>query len=156
MPAADNKQLTRRWFEEVWNQGRQATIDELAAPDAVIHGLEDEGRDMSGPNEFRRFYHLIRSGLSDIHVTIGQVIGDADLTAIQFTLRATHSGDGLGVKATGRRVAATAIVMMRWKNGQIVEAWNEFDAAGLMRQIGADAPLAAAVAPGMTRAKVKA
>ena len=137
MPAADNKQLTRRWFEEVWNQGREATIDELAAPNAVIHGLEDEGKDMSGPNEFRKFYRLIRSGLSDIHVTVGQVIGEGDLTAIQFTLRATHAGDGLGVKATGRRVTASAIVMARWKDGKIVEAWNEFNFMEMYKQIGA-------------------
>ena len=36
-------------------------------------------------------------------------------------------------------MTVSAIVMIRWRNGQIVEAWNEFDAAGLMRQITAPA-----------------
>ena len=29
--------------------------------------------------------------------------------------------------------------MIRWKDGRIAEAWNEFDAAGLMRQLNAAA-----------------
>ena len=155
MPA-DNKALTRRWFEEVWNQGREATIDELAAPDALIHGLEDQGNEMRGTAEFRRFWRLFRSGLPDIQISIDQVIGEGDTTAVRLTCRATHSGDGLGVKATGRRVTVSAIVMIRWRNGQIVEAWNEFDAAGLMQQITAPPAGAAAAARSASRPKVKA
>ena len=155
MPA-DNKTLTRRWFEEVWNKGREATIDELAAPDAVIHGLENQGDTLRGPDEFRRFYRLFRSGLPDVQLSIDQVIGEGDLTAIRLTARATHSGDGLGVKATGRRVTVTAICMMRWRNGQIIEAWNEFDAAGLMQQITAPPAGAAAAARSASQPKVKA
>ena len=76
------------------------------------------------------------------------MIGDGDTTAVRFTAHGTHSGDGLGVKATQRKIRVTGICMMRWKNGMIAEGWNEFDAAGLMRQITGPAP-----AP---RAKVKA
>ena len=36
-----NKALVRRWFQEVWNEGRAEVIDELLAEDAVIHGLVD-------------------------------------------------------------------------------------------------------------------
>ncbi len=30
-----NKALVRRWFEEVWNQGREETIDELFAANGL-------------------------------------------------------------------------------------------------------------------------
>jgi hypothetical protein len=41
--------IQRRWFEEVWNQGREATIDELLAPDVVGHGLVDpNGNEVTG------------------------------------------------------------------------------------------------------------
>src|SRR5687767_13655800 len=39
-----NRALSRRWFEEVWNQGREATIDELAAPNAACRGVGEGGR----------------------------------------------------------------------------------------------------------------
>ena len=31
-----NKALVKRWFDEVWNEGRRETVRELMAPDAVI------------------------------------------------------------------------------------------------------------------------
>jgi steroid delta-isomerase-like uncharacterized protein len=135
MPS-DIKALARRWFEEVWNQARDATIDELIAPDCVAHGLEDSGKDMPGP-QFRRFYRQFVSGFPDVKISVDQVIAEGDTTAVRITARATHSGDGLGISATGRKVTVSGICMMRWRDGKIVEAWNEFDAAGLLRQIGA-------------------
>jgi steroid delta-isomerase-like uncharacterized protein len=136
MPA-DNKALTRRWFEEVWTKGRDATIDELFRADGIAHGLAESGEDLPGPDEFRRFYRQFRSGFPDVRVTVDQVIAEGDMTAVRFTAYGTHKGDGLGIKATGRPVRVTGMCMIRWKDGRTAEAWNEFDAAGLMRQITA-------------------
>jgi predicted ester cyclase len=135
----DNKALTRRWFEEVWNKRREETIDEMIGPGGIIHGLADGGEDLPGPGEFKRFYRQFRSGFPDLRVTVDQVIAEGDVTAARFTAYGTHAGDGLGIKATGRPVRFGALVMARWKDGKIVEAWNEFDAAGLMRQVTAPA-----------------
>jgi hypothetical protein len=35
---AANGTLIRKWFNEVWNEGREATIDEMCAQEAVGHG----------------------------------------------------------------------------------------------------------------------
>lgn len=139
----DNKALTRRWFEEVWNKAREAAIDEMLAPDVIAHGLAEDGRDGTGPDDFRKFYRQFRSGIPDIRITVDQVIEEGDTTACRFTANGTHSGDGMGIKATNRPIRVSGICMMRWRDGRIVEGWNEFDAAGLMRQItgpGAAAP----------------
>ena len=144
----DNKALTRRWFEEVWNKGRDDAIDEMMAPEGVAHGLEEAGGRLSGPAAFKRFYNQFRSGFPDTRVTIDQIIAEGDLVAVRFTARATHAGDGLGIKATGRPVTVTALAMARWRDGRIVEAWNEFDVAGLLRQIG---PAAGAGGEGSSR-----
>jgi len=133
----DNAALTRRWFEEVWNQNRAATIDEMLDPEVVIHGLDGEGQPRIGPDHFRAFFSLFRSGLSDIRVTIEDLLSDGDKTVARLTLRAIHSGDGMGVPATGRPVRGTGIVITRWKDGRIVEGWNEFDAIGMIRQLTA-------------------
>jgi predicted ester cyclase len=143
----DYKALTRRWFEEVWNKGREEVIDEMSATDGVAYGLAEDGREMPGPSEFRKFYRQFRSGIPDIRFTVDQVIGEGDTTAVRFTAEGTHGGDGLGVKATGRRVRFSGICMVRWRGGQMVQGWNEFDAAGLMRQI---------TDPGTPQPKVKA
>ena len=137
MPSVEDRYraLARRWFEEVWNEGREETIDELIAPDAVIHGLAEGGQQLVGPHNFRRFYHQFKSGLPDVRVTVDDVLAAGDQTAVRVTCRATHTGPGLGVEATGRAVTCTGIIWVRWRDGRIVEAWNEFDSAGLTAQI---------------------
>ena len=63
MPA-DPKTIVHRWFHEVWNQGRESTIDELAAPGVIAHGL-GEGEDTVGPEGFKVFWRNMRSALPD-------------------------------------------------------------------------------------------
>lgn len=135
----DNASLCRRWFQEVWNENREQTIDELASSDIVIYGLADGGEPGVGIESFKKFFQLFRAGLSDIHIDVHDVISEADQTATRLTLTATHAGPSFGVTPTGRPVKMTAIVWCRWHDGKIVEGWNEFDAAGLMKQIGAAA-----------------
>jgi TolB-like protein/tetratricopeptide (TPR) repeat protein len=56
-----NKQLTVRWFADVWNQSRRDVIFELLAPDFVLH----EGHTpIRGPQEFADFYDRLQSQLS--------------------------------------------------------------------------------------------
>ena len=140
----DYKALSRRWFEEVWNKGRDGAIDELLRADAIAHGLTAEGRALPGPAEFRKFYRPFRSGIPDIHITVDEVIGEGDRTAVRFTAHGTHSGDGLGIPATGRKIRVTGICVMHWKDGMIAEGWNEFDADGMMRQLTGPATAPAA------------
>ena len=139
MPLDNNKALSRRWFEEVWNKKRDDAIEEMLAPGGVVHGLSESGEDLPGPDAFRRFYRQFRSGFPDVRVTVDQVIAEGDMTALRFTAYGTHTGDGLGIKATGRPIRVSGMCMVRWKDGKIVEGWNEFDAASLMRQITAPA-----------------
>jgi steroid delta-isomerase-like uncharacterized protein len=145
-PAArELKSLVTRWFDEVWNAKREATIDELAAPDCIVHGLGEGGAEpLAGSAAFKRFWRQFLSALPDIRVTIQDVIAEGDRAAFRFVAEGTHTGDGLGVKPTGRRVRVTAMGFIRARDGQIVEGWNEFDAAGLMRQITDTEPPAAA------------
>jgi len=138
--AFDYKALTRRWFEEVWNKGRESVIDEMFRADGIAHGLAEDGHDLPGPSEFRKFYRQFRSGIPDIRITVDEVIAEGNTTALRFTAVGTHSGDGLGIKATNRRVRVSGMCMLRWKDGMIVEGWNEFDAAGLMRQLTGPSP----------------
>ena len=52
--AQENSALIRRWFEEVWNNGRMETIDEMASPDVVGHGQAQHDT-VIGREQFRTF-----------------------------------------------------------------------------------------------------
>ena len=133
---AENAALIRRWFEEVWNQGREATIDELCASDAVGHGQTADGSDIVGPETFKKFWHAFCDAFSSIHVEMHEAIEQGDIAVARWTISMTHAGPFMGVDATGRKVSATGMSMQRFKNGRIVEAWDNWNQLGLMSQLG--------------------
>ena len=46
----------REWFEELWNKGREDTVDRLLAPGGKIHGLPTPGGvPLVGPKEFKAY-----------------------------------------------------------------------------------------------------
>jgi len=120
-----NKQLVIRWFEEVWNQGRRETIQELFAPEGVLH---DGAEDYRGPEEFTRFYKDMRAQFSDFRVTTRIALAEGDLACAHWCAEFRHLPSDKPVKITG-----TSIV--RVQNGKFVEAWQNWDAAGLGAQL---------------------
>lgn len=134
----ENKALLRRWFEEVWNKGRAEAIDELFAADGTAHGLVDAGGEsLRGPTGFRPFYQKLRDALPDTEVVVEDMVAEGDKVAARCTVRGTHLGDTLGVAASGRAVEFTGICIVRLRDGQIVEAWNNFDFMAMFQQLGA-------------------
>ena len=133
----ENKAVVRRWFEEVWNQGREGSIDEMFPAQGVAHGLGDSEQDVHGPDEFKPFVANIRGALPDTHISIDDILADDDRIAVRVTLQGTHTGPGLGVPPTGRKVSIQGIIIVRLVDGRIREGWNSYDQLGLLRQIGA-------------------
>lgn len=137
MSTPTNKDLSRRWFEEVWNKRRSEAIDEMFAPDGIAHGLEPLGRKpLPGPAAFRTFWERFCGAFPDLRVKVEDVIGEGDKTAVRFSFQGTHRGHHLGAPPTGKVIAATGMALIRWRHGQIVEGWNEFDALGLFQEAG--------------------
>jgi steroid delta-isomerase-like uncharacterized protein len=132
-----NKEVVLRWFEEVWNQGSEAAIDELFGADAVAHGLGDSELDVRGPAEFKAFTAHIRGSIPDIRFQVEDMVSEGDRVAVRVVFGGTHTGPGLGVEPTGRRISLKGLILVRIVNGQIVEGWNSYDQLGMLRQIGA-------------------
>ena len=133
----DPKTLLARWFEEVWNEGREETVDELMAPNAVAVGLGEMDQEVHGPSEFKIFLRNMRQALPDVRIDMEDTTAEQDKISARVVLKGTHRGKGLGVPPTGNAVQIRGIVMVRIAGGKIVEGWNSWDQLGLLRQIGA-------------------
>ena len=145
--ASDNAALFRRWFEEVWNKGREEAIDELFDEEGVAHGLADVASGaLRGPAGFKPFFRSLREAFPGIEVIVEDTVAEGDRVAARCTVRGHHRGDTLGFKATDSPVEFTGIAIVRIRDGKIVEAWNNFDFMSMYQQLGAlrlDAPAAA-------------
>lgn len=133
MPSPDA--VVRTWFEEVWNQGREETIDRLFAASGVAHGLPG-GSPLRGPEDFKPFFRSFRGAFPDIHVEVTQTVVEEDRVALHCNVKGTHKGHTLGMPATGKPVEFSGIVIVRIQDGQIVESWNHFDFLGFYQQLG--------------------
>ncbi|MBB6049863.1 ester cyclase [Armatimonas rosea] len=132
----DPESVLRAWYEQVWNQGREAAIDELLADDAKAHGLVDaEGNTARGPASFKQVFHTFRTAFPDLCITLDEVVAQRDICAVRCTVRGTHLGDSLGIPATGKKVEFTGMNFARISEGKIVEGWNNFDFATMQAQL---------------------
>lgn len=130
--------ILRDWFESVWIRGDESAIERLMHPDAVVHGLGPEP--MRGPAEFMPYYRTLRGALGGFRISLGQTIVQGDWVAVVVDVAASHTGDALGIQATGRPVRFHGITMARARDGRLVEGWNAFDFLTMYQQIGALPP----------------
>lgn len=133
----ENKQLLRRWFEEVWNKGRADAIDEMFDEYGIAHGLSDDpSNPIRGPRDFRPFHTLFREAFPNMAIVVEDLIAEGDKAVARCSVRAKHEGDFLGSVASQSPVEFTGIAIVRIENGKIVEAWNNFDFMTLHKQVG--------------------
>ena len=117
-----NKRLVHRWFEEVWNQGNTAAIDELFHPDGKAHGFPEPGAILTGPPEFKQVHATFHNAFSNIHIDLDEVLAEGDHVAARWTCTLTHTGESLGFAPTGRRVTLTGASFIHFKDGKIAHA----------------------------------
>ena len=134
--ATDNKALARRLYEELWNQQRLETADELLSPDYVSHDPQSPTA-LKGLEGYKQAVRYYLNAFPDIQFTIEDQICERDTVVTRWTSTATHKGDLAGIPATGRRISNTGIICHRVKDGKFVESWSNWDVLGMMQQLGA-------------------
>lgn len=134
--AEDNKAVIRRLFEEIWNKGNFALIDEIVAPNFTNHdpATPDLGR---GPEAYQQLATRYRTAFPDLQFTLEEIVAEGDKVAVRYTSRGTHQSELSGIAPTGKQVTVTGTFISRLANGKVEESWVNWDALGLMQQLGA-------------------
>jgi steroid delta-isomerase-like uncharacterized protein len=121
-----NVAIARRFFEEAWNQRRIETVDELITP---VSACESESGILRGPEEFKtKVYQPLIAAFPDLRITIEGTVAEGDQVVVRWTAAGTHTGDGLGLPATGRSIAIRGMTWIRFEAGKMIEgvdSWNQ-------------------------------
>ena len=136
-PATDlggNKAIVRRFIDEIFLGGNFDSVDELLTEDFTPHtwGSMQPGRD-----GLKEAIQRVQSGISDERMEIEDVIAEGDRVAVRLTSSATHTGDFMGMPATGKRYQIGEIHIFRVEDGRVAEHWHQADFMGMMKQLGA-------------------
>ncbi len=138
----NNKAIVRRLFEELWNQGNLSVADQLFTPNYTDHDSSspDFGH---GPESERKRVTLYRNAFPDLHLTIEDLIAEGDTVMARWSCHGTHKGDLNGIAPTGKQFTISGVTVARLLNGKLAEAYVNWDALGLMQQLGVVPQLAA-------------
>jgi steroid delta-isomerase-like uncharacterized protein len=130
-----NKTAVRRLFDELWNKGNLPVADELIAPTYTHHDAStpDVGR---GPESEKKRVTHYRNAFPDMRLTIEDIIAEGETVIARWSCRGQHKGELNGIAPTGKQFAISGVTIARFANGKIVEGYVNWDALGLMQQLG--------------------
>ena len=123
-----------RATQEKFNAGDLDGCMSHLAPDFVIN-LAELPEPMRGRDVWRQNAEVIKRAFPDIQVHIQDIVAAGDQVALRVILRGTHSGEFLGIPATGRSIHYVSHEFYRIADGLIAEEWICSDTGTLMRQI---------------------
>ena len=133
----ENKDLARRFMDEVWNKGNVDFIDKVVASNYVVYDPNSPEGMSGGVEGAKRFVEMYRSAFPDTQMTVEDLMAEGDKVVTRWTARGTHQGELMGIPPSGNRVEITGISVDRIEGGKFVEGWSNYDASGMMQQIGA-------------------
>jgi predicted ester cyclase len=115
MSTEENEAIVRYVFEGV-NEKNLAFIEEVMAPNFLSHALPPG---MPPTREsHKQALNMLFTAFPDYHITIEDIITNANKAAARLTVRGTHQGDFFGID-----------------EGKLVEYWLIADNLSLLQQL---------------------
>lgn len=136
MPAAEHKAIVRRVFDEWFNGGNAAVADETYGPNYVHHDPSLPPELQRGRDNYKQVLAGFHAAFPDFRMTIDDMLAEGDKVAVRWSFQGTQRGELMGIPPTAKQVSITGTEILRFADGKIVEGWNNFDALGMMQQLG--------------------
>jgi steroid delta-isomerase-like uncharacterized protein len=126
---------TMRRAYDLLNSGDVDEFGTLLADDFVEHeqtpGLEPTREGVM------QFFRMYRAAFPDLRFEPEDVLVDGGKVAVRYRATGTHSGDFMGMPATGKGMDVQGVDIVRFgDDGLGHEHWGVFDAMTMMQQLG--------------------
>jgi steroid delta-isomerase-like uncharacterized protein len=133
MSTEQNLATVRHFFEAI-HAHRLDVLDEVCAPDYVVHFAGTPGpltRETIKP-VWAQFF----AAFPELQHTLEDIFAAGDRVVVRMRVTGTQRGELMGIPPTGRAVSFGSINILRCADGMIVEQWNNYDALGMLQQLG--------------------
>ncbi len=127
MNELSNVEIVNTWFQEVWNEGREDTIDRLLDDNCTVTGLISE--EINSCQHFKEFQRQIFESYSNFRIEVLNTISSGNDVASLVKCRGIHNN-------TGKEVDFNACFIGKITNGKISEAYNVVDFLSPLLQTG--------------------
>ena len=133
MTTSGNKEVVIRFNKEFLERGNIEVLKEIVADDFINHTAVS-----SVPNNVDgliQFVSMLHTGFSNFNVDIHEQVSENDIVATRKTIHATHSGEIMGHKPTGRQVTSYVMDFVRLRNGKYIEHWGQNNVMQVIQQL---------------------
>lgn len=130
-----NKEVLGKFYQALatfWSTGNADIFDTVIAADCVNH-MAGFPPTLEG---LKQALPAFRQGFPDMQVTEFESWEDNGTVADRVVWTATHTGDFMGIPATGKQIKVSEIHINRFANGKLAERWGNWDQMGMMQQLG--------------------
>jgi predicted ester cyclase len=128
-----NKATFIRWVEED-EKGNFEIWEEVCSPEYKYH-ISSTGEPVN-LDEHLKMWKMFRKTFPDIKSEIIDIMAKDDKVISRKILRGTHTMEFMGLQPTGKEFEYSAIEIIRFSNGKVVEGWGEGDMLGFYQQLG--------------------
>jgi steroid delta-isomerase-like uncharacterized protein len=133
MGTDQNKDVARRYYVRVLNDGDLDLLDELAVEAYEEHDpVPGQG---SGRGGLKDRVTILRKAFGQTF-TLEDVVAEGDRVVVRWTGHGTHSGEFMGIPPTGQSFSIAGIDVIRFEDGRMAEHWHVVDQLALMQQLG--------------------
>ncbi|MDQ1719913.1 MAG: hypothetical protein QOE89_3866 [Pseudonocardiales bacterium] len=129
-----NIELLRAAFE-AFNAGDADKCMAFTVPDLIMN-LAELPEPRHGQHVWRQGFEMMKQAFPDLQAQIEDIVAVDDRVALRLRFRGTHSGEFLGIRATGHPIEYVSHEFYRVADGLIAEEWICSDMATLFRQLG--------------------
>ena len=133
MTLDENKTIPHRVLTEVFSQGRTDLIDQIFHKDFTCSTTSGE---IKGTEDMKKTISINKGAFQDPQFTIEDQIAEGDKVVTRYTWSGIHTGEFMGAPPTGKQVTFTGTVIYRIVDGKVIESWDQFNALGMMQQLG--------------------
>jgi len=127
------KPLILRYYHELWNEWNFSVADEILAPTFTFRG--SFGVELKGILAFKEYVAMVRAASSDFTNVIEQFVDAGRHGVARLKYEGTHSGNLLGIPATGKRFTYPGIALFEQDEGRLFRGNVVGDRASLLECI---------------------
>jgi predicted ester cyclase len=130
----ENIAIVRRLTEEGFVGGKLEVVDDVVAVNCIDHDpLPGQAQGREGQ---KQACQMVVNGLSNRRTPQDDYLVVGDTVIENWIFQGTHTGEFMGIPATGKDVEVRGMEMWRCANGKIVERWGVIDSGAVLAQLG--------------------
>lgn len=115
-----NTEIVNRFFKEGYENKNYAEVMDLVAEDYIDHSPAGARSNAQAVEILK----IVAGMFSDLSIKMLDIFAENDLVATRVLYNGVHSGECMGIPATGKRISFEALENFKVVNGKIVESWG--------------------------------